>query len=73
MTRSVEAREATTVFPSRLHTFPPVTFFETSDAIRYAMSFAPTHGSCTCPALSFVKHYMGRLAPPLSDEDQTHE
>jgi len=51
---------AMTVFAARMHQFPPATFFAVSDAIQYAMSFSPTYGACTCPALSFEKHHGSR-------------
>lgn len=52
----INSREAITAFSTVPGEFPPVTFFETGDAIAYAMSFSPAHAASTCPALSFVKY-----------------
>jgi hypothetical protein len=48
----------TTVYPSRQHGFPAVSFVELADAIAYASMMARTApcGVCTCPAASYAIH-----------------
>ena len=50
----------TTVYPSRAGGFPPASFRNFGDALRYAREISdsrPPCGICTCPAQSYDMHY----------------